>query len=272
MRSGHACHNPAIRGSVLIAWKDLGRNAATSPWASACGKLLHLVYAVLEDQSLPLTTNSIHLRTQPTLPPRPLPPPTPPSTAKPTRRTLNRHQPRCSRATSSRRATRVRRVKPATMPRRLAGNAAAVGHKRDVPAEEVVTTAAATACAPPPPCQAYAAGRPGRSPQGRFRLPASAGRDGTGPATTGAVAHPAWPGPATPWSLPDSRPAGRYAADFFGPSGQAPVPVLPRRLPRAQGNVLDLWAAVHKLPLYEAALHLAETFRLPRNREEEPVK
>jgi transposase len=41
---------------------------------------------------------------------------------------------------------------------------------------------------------------------------------------------------------------------------------------RAQGNVLDLWAGVHQLPLYEAALHLAETFRLPRNREEEPVR
>src|SRR5262249_36026888 len=40
---------------------------------------------------------------------------------------------------------------------------------------------------------------------------------------------------------------------------------------RAHGNVLDLWAAVHQLPLYEAALHLVETFRLPRNREEEPV-
>jgi hypothetical protein len=39
----------------------------------------------------------------------------------------------------------------------------------------------------------------------------------------------------------------------------------------AEGNVLDLWAAVHRLPLYEAALHLAETFDLPRNREEEPV-
>ena len=38
-----------------------------------------------------------------------------------------------------------------------------------------------------------------------------------------------------------------------------------------QGNALDLWAAVHRLPLYEAALHLAETFGLPRNREEEPV-
>jgi hypothetical protein len=40
---------------------------------------------------------------------------------------------------------------------------------------------------------------------------------------------------------------------------------------RAHGNVLDLWAAVHKLPLYEAALHLAGTFQLRRNREEEPV-
>jgi hypothetical protein len=39
----------------------------------------------------------------------------------------------------------------------------------------------------------------------------------------------------------------------------------------AKGNVLDLWAAIHRLPLYEAALHLAETFGLPRNREEEPV-
>ena len=39
-----------------------------------------------------------------------------------------------------------------------------------------------------------------------------------------------------------------------------------------QGNVLDLWAAVHHLPLYEAALHLAATFQLPRNREEEPVQ
>jgi transposase len=38
-----------------------------------------------------------------------------------------------------------------------------------------------------------------------------------------------------------------------------------------KGNVLDLWAAIHRLPLYEAALHLAETFQLPRNREEEPV-
>jgi transposase len=40
---------------------------------------------------------------------------------------------------------------------------------------------------------------------------------------------------------------------------------------RAQGNVLDLWASVQGLPLYEAALHLAQTFGLRTNREEEPV-
>jgi transposase len=39
----------------------------------------------------------------------------------------------------------------------------------------------------------------------------------------------------------------------------------------AQGNVLDFWAALHRLPLYDAALNLAATFQLPRNREEEPV-
>jgi hypothetical protein len=37
-----------------------------------------------------------------------------------------------------------------------------------------------------------------------------------------------------------------------------------------QGNALDLWARAHRLPLYEAALHLAETFHLQiqRTREE----
>jgi transposase len=40
---------------------------------------------------------------------------------------------------------------------------------------------------------------------------------------------------------------------------------------QAQGNALDFWAAYLRLPLYEAALHLAETFQLYRNREEAPV-
>jgi transposase len=40
----------------------------------------------------------------------------------------------------------------------------------------------------------------------------------------------------------------------------------------AKGNVLDFWAALHRLPLYDAALNLADAFHLLRNREEEPVK
>ncbi len=32
---------------------------------------------------------------------------------------------------------------------------------------------------------------------------------------------------------------------------------------RAAGNALDLWGAVHRLPLVEAARHLAETFHVP---------
>ena len=42
----------------------------------------------------------------------------------------------------------------------------------------------------------------------------------------------------------------------------------------AKGNVLDLWAAVHRLPLGEAARHLGQTFGLDLPygiREEEPV-
>ena len=42
-----------------------------------------------------------------------------------------------------------------------------------------------------------------------------------------------------------------------------------------QGNALDLWAAIHRLPLYDAALHLAETFGShgteKRNPSKEPV-
>lgn len=39
----------------------------------------------------------------------------------------------------------------------------------------------------------------------------------------------------------------------------------------AAGNALDLWAAYYRVPLYQAALALAQTFGLTLNREEEPV-
>jgi hypothetical protein len=104
-------------------------------------------------------------------------------------------------------------------------NETAVGHKRDVPAQEVVTTATATVAPPPPPVKPPPANRPAR-PKVDFAF----------------SAH-----------------LGKHIFQCFHAEC------------RAQGNVLDLWAAVHQLPLYEAALRLAETFHLPRNREEEPV-
>jgi hypothetical protein len=33
-----------------------------------------------------------------------------------------------------------------------------------------------------------------------------------------------------------------------------------------QGNALDIWAAIQRLPLYDAALHLAETSGAARNK------
>jgi transposase len=40
----------------------------------------------------------------------------------------------------------------------------------------------------------------------------------------------------------------------------------------AKGNVLDLWAAVHHLPLYKAALHLMQTFNLTLSQTQETEK
>ena len=42
---------------------------------------------------------------------------------------------------------------------------------------------------------------------------------------------------------------------------------------QASGNALDFWAQLHRLPIYEAALEIAQTFPLEitPNREEEPI-
>jgi hypothetical protein len=151
-----------------------------------------------------------------------------------------------------------------------AGNATAVGHKRDVPAAEVVTTASATVAPLPPPVKPVP--RPDRAARpkvdfaflrqqvrmeqvlrqlGLLDRLRGRGHQRRGPCPIHAQAG-------------DSQPTlsvhlGKHLFQCFHADC------------RAQGNVLDLWAAVHKLPLYEAALHLAETFGLPRNREEEPV-
>jgi len=149
-------------------------------------------------------------------------------------------------------------------------NDKAVGHKRDLPAKEVVTTATCTVEPAPPPVKPASrptlAARPkvdfaflreqvtmeqvlehlGLFPQLRGR-----GQQRRGPCPVHSQ--------PTDAERTFSVHLGKNAFQCF----QADCAV--------KGNVLDLWAAIHRLPLYEAALDLAETFQLPRNREEEPV-
>jgi len=152
-----------------------------------------------------------------------------------------------------------------------AANEEAVGHKRDMPAREVVTTATSTvvpAFAPVKP----AAERPRT---GRPKVDFAFFRDqvtmeqvlehlgllgrlaGRGPQRRGPC--PVHSDPTSP-NRSFSVHLGKNAFRCF----QAECGI--------KGNVLDLWAAIHQLPLYEAALHLAETFHVCLNREEEPVR
>jgi len=149
-------------------------------------------------------------------------------------------------------------------------NEIAVGHTRDVPAEEVVTTATATVAPTPAPVKpAPQASRVAR-PKVDFAFlrqqltMEQVLRDlglfdslrGRGLQRRGPCPIHGQPGNTQPTF---SANLGKHLFQCF----QADC--------GAQGNVLDLWAAVHKLPLYEAALQLAETFHLLRTREEEPV-
>jgi transposase len=149
-------------------------------------------------------------------------------------------------------------------------NDEAVGHKRDKPAKEVVTTADSTVGPQPPLVKTPT--RPVSTPRPRVdfkylreqvtieqvlhHLDLLANLRGRGPQRRGPCPVHSHPGAA---DRTFSVHLGKNAFQCF----HADCAV--------QGNVLDLWAAIHRLPLYEAALHLAETFNLPRSREEEPV-
>jgi transposase len=147
------------------------------------------------------------------------------------------------------------------------GNETAVGHIRDLPAPEVVTTADATVAPTPPPVKPVPT--PNRSPRpkidfaflrqqvtmeqvlrqlGLFDNLRGRGLQRRGPCPI----H----GQPTNTQPTFSAHLGKNLFQCFSADC------------RAQGNVLDLWAAMHHLPLYEAALHLAETFHLPRNETE----
>jgi transposase len=149
-------------------------------------------------------------------------------------------------------------------------NETAVGHKRDLPAKEVVTTATATVAPTSPPVKLMPTVKPSKRPKIDFAFLRQQ-------VTMEQVLQQLG-------RLDGLRGRGLQRRGPCPIHGQAPdtQPTFSAHLGKnifqcfhadcgANGNVLDLWAAVHQLPLYEAALHLAETFHLPRNREEEPV-
>jgi hypothetical protein len=147
----------------------------------------------------------------------------------------------------------------------------AVGHKRDLPARKVVTTASSTVKPPTSPVKPAAPPRAAKRPAVDFALLRShvsmsqvldhlglMGRmRGRGLQRRGPCPLHGQPTDTSPTF---SVHLGKKVFRCFHADCQA------------HGNVLDLWAAIHKLPLYEAALHLAATFGVPWNREEEPVK
>ena len=148
-------------------------------------------------------------------------------------------------------------------------NNKAVGHKRDVPAEKVVTTAASSVESVPTPVKAAATAPTPRPPVDFAFLREQVTLEqvlrhlgffdqlrGRGPQRRGACpVH----GQATDRQRTLSVHLAKNVFHCFDASCAA------------QGNVLDLWAAVRHLPLYDAVLDLAATFHLPRNREEAPV-
>jgi transposase len=153
---------------------------------------------------------------------------------------------------------------------RTAGRETAVGHTRDLPAEEVVTTATSTVAPTPRSVN------PGSSSSGTRGVPVDFAylrqqvsmeqvlRElgllerlrGRGQQRRGSCPiHGHTTGSGNTFSVHLGK---NVFQCFHADCG-------------AQGNVLDLWAAVKGLALRPAALDLAATFGLAPNREEEPV-
>jgi transposase len=150
-------------------------------------------------------------------------------------------------------------------------NATAVGHKRDVPANEVVTTATATVAPTPPPVQPVPPAPRTVRPKVDFALLRQQITMEQVLRHLGLLDTLRGRGLQRRGPCPIHAQAGDTQPTFSAHLGKHIFQCFHADC-RAQGNALDLWAAVHRLPLYEAALHLAETFHLPRNREEEPVR
>jgi transposase len=253
-------HNPAI-GALYCRLKAKGKRGDVA-LGHCMRKLLHLVYAVWKTNR-PFDEKHFAWQTPSATTTTATAAGTPVACNNPTPAGVATGSP----ASSNKDTPEPTAPSSATAPSR---NETAVGHKRDLPAEEVVTTATPTVAPTPPPVKPA-------PPANRLARPKVDFAFLRQQVTMEQVLRHLG-------LLDTLRGRGlqrRGPCPIHGQSG-TPQPTFSAHLGkhifqcfhadcRAQGNVLDLWAAMHKLPLYEAALHLAETFHLPRNREEEPV-
>jgi transposase len=151
------------------------------------------------------------------------------------------------------------------------GNAKAVGHKRDLPAKEVVTTASSTVESATPlvkPAPQRTSTEPPKVDFACVREQVSMKQVlehlGFFASLRGGGQQRRGPCPVHSQPTASERSCSVHLGKNVFQCFHADCAL--------KGNVLDLWAAVHRLPLYEAALHLAQTFQLALNREEEPVR
>jgi transposase len=147
----------------------------------------------------------------------------------------------------------------------------AVGHKRDLPAEAVVTTASSTIEPAPPQVKPASQLTPAARPKVDFAflreqvtMEQVLEHLGVFPHLRGRGQQRRGPCPVHSQLTDAERTFSVHLGKNVFQCFHADCAL--------KGNVLDLWAAVHRLPLYEATLHLAETFQLALNREEEPVR
>ena len=254
-------HNPAI-GALYRRLKAKGKRGDVA-LGHCMRKLLHLVYAVWKTNR-PFDENHFAWQTPsaaPTTAPAAVVPdagdaPTPTGVA-PGRPAA------CNHATPEPPAPRN-----ATAPSR---NETAAGHKRDLPAEEVVTTANTTVAPPPLPVNPVPPANHPARPKVDFAFLRQQVTMEQVLRHLGLLDRLRGRGLQRRGPCPIHGQAGDTQPAFSAHLGKHIFQCFHAAC-RAQGNVLDLWAAVHKLSLYEAALHLAATFALPRNREEEPVR
>jgi transposase len=141
----------------------------------------------------------------------------------------------------------------------------AVGHNQDVPAEKVVTTANATVPSIPPVVNATLPTQPPARPKVDFAFLRQQVTMEQVLQHLGLLDTLRGRGQQRRCPCPIHGQGTSTQPTFSAHLGKNVFQCFQVEC-RAQGNVLDLWAAVHHLSLYEAALHLAETFGSPGGR------